>query len=70
MVFERNESKISNLLATIDELADHDKIEVLIECIVELEKEHNKVWKQFEDHEVLTPKFLGKEAKFQKETRE
>jgi len=70
MVFERNESKVANLLATIDELVDHDKIEVLVECIVELEKEHIKLRKQFEDHEVLTPKFCRKEAEFQKEMKE
>jgi hypothetical protein len=53
MLFERNESKVANLLATIDELVDHDKIEVLVECIAELEKEHVKLRKQFEDHEEL-----------------
>jgi hypothetical protein len=70
MVFEPNESKVANLLATIDELDDHDKIEVLVECIAELEKEHIKLRKQFEDHEVLTPKFCRQEAEFQKEMKE
>jgi len=66
MVFERNESKVANLLATIDELVDHDKITVLVECIEEQEKALAKLRKQFEDHEVLSPKFRRKETEFQK----
>ena len=43
--FERNESKVANLLATIDELVDHDKIAVLVECITELQKQNEKLEK-------------------------
>ena len=62
MVFERNESKVANLLATIDELVDHDKIEVLVECIVELQKQIEeqekalvKLQERFEEHEDFKP---------------
>jgi len=66
MVYEPNESKVANLLATINELADHDKIMVLVDCIVELEKAITALQKRLEDHEVLTPEFCRKEAEFQK----
>ena len=75
MLFERNESKVANLLATIDELVDHDKIEVLVECIVELQKqieEQEKAIKELKDrlesHETFTPEFCRQEAEFQKKS--
>lgn len=62
MLYEPNESKVANLLATIDELVDHDKIAVLIECIVELqrqikeqEKALAKLRERFEEHEDFKP---------------
>jgi len=77
MLFERNESKVANLLATIDELVDHDKIEVLVECIVELQKqieEQEKAIKELKDrlesHETFTPEFCRQEAEFQKHVLE
>jgi len=84
MLFERNESKVANLLATIDELADHDKIEVLVECIVELQKQNEKqdmkieeqekaikeLKDRLESHETFTPEFCRQEAEFQKHVLE
>ena len=67
MVYEPNESKVANLLSSMDDLSSpQEKIEALIECVAEQEKAIQALQKRLEDHEVLAPEFCKKEAEFQK----
>jgi hypothetical protein len=69
MVYEPNESKVANLLSSMDDLSSpQEKIEALIECVAEQEKAIQALQKRLEDHEVLAPEFCKKEAEFQKKS--
>ena len=62
---------VTELLETINELTTpNEKIQLVVDALLEQNREFSELKKQFEDHEVLSPEFLGKEAKFQKETKE
>jgi len=76
MVYEPNESKLSNLLASFDNLPSEDfeglkqtffdVVRELERVIGEQEKAIQALQKRLEDHEVLAPEFCKKEAEFQK----
>ena len=78
--FERNESKVANLLTKLDNLPSMDSyglkkatVEIFEELMKQLE-EQEKAIKELKDrldsHETFTPEFCRQEAEFQKETKE
>jgi len=67
MVYEPNESKVANLLSSMDDLSSpQEKIEALIECVAEQEKAIKELKDRLESHETFTPEFCRQEAEFQK----
>ena len=62
---------VTELLETINELTTpNEKIQLVVDALLEQNREVEALKKQFEDHENLSPEFLRKEAEFQKETKE
>ena len=61
-------NKVQKLLETINDLTTpNEKIQLVVDALLEQNKEVEELKKKFERHETFTPEFCRKETEFQEE---